>query len=232
MQLWAGDDNQLRIVYLAGSLIPVKAREKKRQMQFSKTAKLGVPLVVFVAGALLIRWEAHSAPPAGHAHRSADAETNPPPANPQPLVEVHAVPVTPAPAAAAPIAASHVDRDDSPRTEPPAPEDTIANMDVVYAAQPADRGWGAASARKLEDGLGRFTDSGSRIQSVDCRTSICKVVVSHPDVSRQQSFVSGAFGTTDYWTGPRAAIRKVDPNGDVSTLAFFGRDGTSLPVLD
>jgi hypothetical protein len=52
------------------------------------------------------------------------------------------------------------------------------------------------------------------------------------DAENQQSFIQKAFSTADYWTGPRAAIRQIDGTGQVSTLAFFGRDGTQLPVLE
>jgi hypothetical protein len=140
----------------------------------------------------------------------------------------------PLPAAKLPAEPEAPAREPARDTEPvaPEPEDQVAHVDTLYAAQPVDRNWAAVAVRKLDDGLRRYFGERSRMMQVDCRTSLCKVSVSHQDIAVQMAFVKQAFSVSDYWPGARMAWRRQNPDGTVTSELYFVKDGEPLPQLN
>jgi hypothetical protein len=146
-------------------------------------------------------------------------------------------PIAPPPrpeAAATPSPPAEPVSEDSANEEPAAPEppDQIAHAENLHTSEAVDRGWAADAAQKLDTGLQRYVKTGARLLSVDCRTSLCKVLVSHRDDTDQSTFVEAAFASSDYWRGARMAWRQEQPDGSVTSELFFVKDGQPLPQIN
>ncbi|WP_437597606.1 hypothetical protein WMF28_33540 [Sorangium sp. So ce590] len=114
----------------------------------------------------------------------------------------------------------------------PEPEDQVAHVEALYSGEPVDRSWAASAEQRLDEGLRSYFGKGSRMLSVDCRTSLCKVNVSHQGLSEQIAFVEQAFRANDYWPGARMAWRQQNPDGSVTSELYFVKDGEPLPQLN
>jgi hypothetical protein len=138
-------------------------------------------------------------------------------------------------AAAAPVPPVEAENsEDSPGTEPAPlePADQVAFVESVHTDEPVDRSWAADAAHKLDAGLQRYIKAGARLMSVDCRTSLCKVRVSHRDENDQTTFVENAFMSSDYWPGARMAWRQEQADGSVTSELFFAKDGAPMPQIN
>jgi hypothetical protein len=99
-----------------------------------------------------------------------------------------------------------------------------AFLDTKLGGEGADPGWSADANRKLQDTVRRRADLGTLVSS-DCASSMCKLVVSHTDVSAQRAFVTELAGELD-----GQAVYKYDR--DVmppTTTIWVARKGTKLP---
>ncbi|WP_437677062.1 hypothetical protein [Sorangium sp. So ce131] len=114
----------------------------------------------------------------------------------------------------------------------PEPEDQVAHVEALYSGEAVDRSWAASAEQRLDEGLRRYFGEGSRMVSVDCRTSLCKVNVFHQGLSEQTAFVEKAFRANDYWPGARMAWRQAHPDGSVTSELYFVKDGEPLPQLN
>jgi len=98
-----------------------------------------------------------------------------------------------------------------PRAEepssPPVPEQRALSIDQYYAfiarrfaAETRDASWREAAV--LAPKLIAILPSGSRLRSLDCRASLCKVETTHLDLERYREFLSAGFSLeTQIWSG-------------------------------
>jgi hypothetical protein len=97
--------------------------------------------------------------------------------------------------------------------EPPAPERSLDDQAVEaiaarrdqlqtrFAAQAVDRAWASDAQRALGDDLATHATPDVRIQSVECRTSLCRVDLAPTSSEAAQGFVQSWIRHRT-WTGP------------------------------
>jgi hypothetical protein len=123
------------------------------------------------------------------------------------------------------------------RASPPAPDgaesssdDQRAHLQVRFAAERTDTAWATASRQALHDELGRFASADARLQEVECRSSMCRVVLTLNSPEAGTRFMESWLHERT-WTGPGfVAPEDASPGGDAkSMVVFLGRPGTQLP---
>lgn len=126
-------------------------------------------------------------------------------------------------------AEAHAQGSNAPPPEPQAAE-VIEQMDERFFSEPLDPGWSQQARRRVEQ-LGGMMPKGARVVSLDCRTSLCRMEMSHPNLESFQDFVrQGLLGGGYEWDGPVMAAVKGDPHqpGELLTVAYLAREGTDL----
>jgi hypothetical protein len=117
---------------------------------------------------------------------------------------------------------------------PPLPvrlEDQREILDARFNAEVTDRSWEREARQLVEKQLGSFVPDGSRLVSIDCRASLCRAEVRHPDMASHQQLIRDAFasGTTSWPGATLASYREPQRQNDpVISVLFFGRDGSDF----
>jgi len=99
----------------------------------------------------------------------------------------------------------------------------------AFARERVDPSWSQASQQRLQVGLGKGTDTRSRLESIDCRSSLCMAELVHDGDTSYWGFV-GRTVHVGLWDGPAFFSKDGSTaEGGTKMVMFFGRDGTELP---
>lgn len=147
--------------------------------------------------------------------------------------------------AVARAAAEEGDEPAAPAAQEPQSEEEIAAVrarneqrmreffDSQLNREQPDRDW--SDATSLPERMGAVLPEGSSIVSIDCGSTLCRMVTSHPDLDRYRQFQSAAFTRPDpdnptLWRGAAKFMRlpSDDPSKFVYT-AYLARE--NLPSL-
>jgi hypothetical protein len=116
----------------------------------------------------------------------------------------------------------------SPR-EPNA-EEIVDQLDTRFLSEGVDPNWSREARRRAE----RFSDvlpEGARVISLECRSSMCRLEMSHPSLESFQGFVrKSMLGGEIEWSGAFMAAIRGDPGqpGGVQAVAYLAREGIDL----
>lgn len=118
---------------------------------------------------------------------------------------------------------------------PPAPStDAIRDrMGEIFASERLDEGWDGAELARLEKALPALLPPGSRIDRVECRSTMCRIESTHAGLDAFVDFARAAFSReTRVNEGPFFASVSAPPvaGQPVSTVAFIARKGHILPM--
>lgn len=107
----------------------------------------------------------------------------------------------------------------------PSPDEVIDQMDERFFLEEVDPAW-SRDARHRVERLGGLMPEGARIVAVECRSSMCRMEMSHPSLESFQGFVrKGLMGPESEWDGGLMAAVKGDPYrpGGIQAVAYLGR---------
>lgn len=110
------------------------------------------------------------------------------------------------------------------------PNEVVEKLDARFFSEALDPGW-SGEARQRAQRLGGLLPEGSRVVSLECRSSMCRLELSHPSLESFQGFVrEGLMGTGNDWDGPFMAALTGDPKqpGGVQAVAYLARAGADL----
>lgn len=136
------------------------------------------------------------------------------------------------------VAAAAVDAAGAPPPAAPAPPKPLETADladaveVEFRSQPDDASWSVGAREKLTDSLRPLAGDGARLRSVECRTSFCRVEMTHESTAAYDSFAHHMMDPSQRsWTGAVFSTRVGTPNDDGSsvTVTYLARDGYELP---
>lgn len=116
-----------------------------------------------------------------------------------------------------------------------------AHVDSVWEDQEVDRGW--SPERQVSADIARVLPSGSRLNAVECRTSMCRLELAHPDVDTHNEFMMTALVPPPslapgqefkpVWQGMTMfKVDKPEPGKPLTTVAYFVRPDYDLPPPD
>ncbi|WP_433926504.1 hypothetical protein AB3662_26660 [Sorangium cellulosum] len=124
---------------------------------------------------------------------------------------------------------------EKPAAPPMEPEEVRFRLDTVFHDESVDRAWTAGAQATAQRRLSAVLPETSRLRSIECRASLCRVESAHQDPDSYNRFVYGAFHdpATKLWNGGSFATVLPDPDeeGRVVTVAYLARDGHSLPPV-
>ncbi len=105
-------------------------------------------------------------------------------------------------------------------------------MGRVYEAERVDEAWRRDAVATASRRLPAALPSGSRLEHVDCRSSLCQIETSHADEQEAQAYVAAALKTpeTQLWNGGFVAVVERDTGGAVRVTAFLAREGREVPL--
>ena len=107
----------------------------------------------------------------------------------------------------------------------------LASIDDMYIAQSQDDSWATTTRATLFDRLTMMSSSTmSKIGSLSCRSSVCRLELTSRDMDSFPKFTDLAFLSSDrVWNGP--VINKqpqAGTDGSVTIVMYLGKEGTSL----
>jgi hypothetical protein len=111
--------------------------------------------------------------------------------------------------------------------------DQAAYVSMVFSQEAADPSWARDTERSIGNSLRGLADNSS-LQGIECRRSLCKANLRHPDQTKFSDFVDRVVAhANDLWTGPIYSHRDaVGEDGVVQNTIYFGKQGTSIPSLE
>jgi hypothetical protein len=182
-------------------------------------------------------WSLRDGPPEPAARAPAARAAKPlvmaPPSSPPPTLD----PVRPAPAVPAtaePVATS--DSAEPPRAEPsPTRGDMREGLETFFQNDRYDPAWSQRTTETLTQGIHAVLPSGSRLQRLECRGTLCRIETSHADLDAYRTYTQDAFmGQTRLTTGAAfgTVVGEPVPGRPVVAVAFVARDGNELPDLE
>jgi hypothetical protein len=117
------------------------------------------------------------------------------------------------------------------KTEGPSSEEIRDSMEARFHGENADPSWSHEATEKLHDGISPLVPNGSHLRDVECRSSICRVEVTLPNVDAYRAFVQTAYlRPQTHCNGPMmSTVLRTESNGDITSVAYFTRPGTPPP---
>ncbi|WP_375759795.1 hypothetical protein [Corallococcus exercitus] len=112
----------------------------------------------------------------------------------------------------------------------PTPDEAVARMDARFFGEGVDTAWSPAATRRAER-LGAVLPQGARIVSLECRSSMCRLQMSHPSQDAFRKFLrEGLMDDAEAWDGPFMAALTGTPgrSGEVEAVAYLAREGVDL----
>jgi hypothetical protein len=121
-----------------------------------------------------------------------------------------------------------------PMGKQPTTDELRDSVEAKFVSQSVDPTWSKAAQVQAGDGVTRALPLDSRLLSVECRTSMCRVETSHKDMTSYREFVQHTLMSPDFgWDGPKmATVTKTDSNGGLTTLEYLGRPGERLDEVE
>ncbi|MCP3099613.1 hypothetical protein LZ198_12115 [Myxococcus sp. K15C18031901] len=112
----------------------------------------------------------------------------------------------------------------------PTPDEVVARMDARFFSEDVDPTWSRDATQRAEK-LGALMPRGARVVSLECRSSMCRLQMSHPSQDDFQRFLrEGLIDDSNAWDGPfMAAITSaLGRPGEVEAVAYLARAGVDL----
>lgn len=121
---------------------------------------------------------------------------------------------------------------EAPRTSPPepSPQELVDQMDSRFFGERLDPDWSREALPRAEQ-FGVRLPEGVRVVSLQCRSSMCRLEMSHPTLESFQGFIQQTVMRGEHdWNGPIMAALQGDPRqpGEVKAVVYLAREGTDL----
>ncbi len=116
----------------------------------------------------------------------------------------------------------------SPRE--PSPQELVAQMDARFFGEGLDSNWSREAMPRAQQ-FGLTLPEGARVVSLECRSSMCRLEMSHPSLESFQGFIQQRVLQGEHeWNGPIMAALQGDPQrpGEVHAVAYLAREGVDL----
>ena len=122
--------------------------------------------------------------------------------------------------------------DEAPQVEA---EEHAIRLESAFEGEKPDAHWTAAVSVLFSNRVLPHLGAGSKMLSIECRKSMCRLMSAHADPESYQSFVRTAFRdqTTQLWNGSGFAMATPDrdPDGRRIAVAYLAREGDALPDI-
>jgi hypothetical protein len=203
----------------------------------ARTSIIGLGAVLLIViGFAAGRYRSATPPAAGDpaANRAATALRNL--GNALPLVAPPPPPSPPAVAAnGAPADTAPPEPEPTPSATPsePPPSNMRDMLARVFEKESTDPKWSPVAEQTAESRLRNAMPKGGSLQSVECRSSMCRIQSVHESVDEFQEFVQSAFMKIDtqVWNGGSFStpVEDGERHFPVTIVTYIAREGRALP---
>jgi hypothetical protein len=116
----------------------------------------------------------------------------------------------------------------------PSLDDQKAYLQASFSDQAPDADWSRTATKQLHEMFEPLASNDTSLRSVDCRSTLCRVELTHTTEAEYRSFMTTVMsGAMRDWKGPGGGgMLGTEPNGAVTTVLFLAREGAELPVLN
>ncbi len=114
--------------------------------------------------------------------------------------------------------------------EPPTLDDVRVFVQSTFEGQTVDRTWAVETRTSLDGVFRAHLPERSLVKSMECRSSLCRVVLVHPAEQLERDFMASTVGL---WPGGYMVTdRRTAPTGEVEVTIMAAGKGANVPVLD
>jgi len=101
------------------------------------------------------------------------------------------------------------------------------NAEAQFIAEQYDRTWSAETAVRLRGNVSSRLPHDSRLRSLECRESLCRLETSHPDADQFREFQRESLRAPDFgWQGAMFfSPLKLESSGEVTAVTYLIRPG-------
>ena len=121
--------------------------------------------------------------------------------------------------------------DDGSGAEPAPPaitfEESRDRVHQAYEEEPIDSDWSSRAAAELDGSIRQNLPEGSRLRSLDCRSTMCQLELAHRDVEAHNRLLMNGFHD---WRGALFVADETPENGEYLVTLFAAREGSELPL--
>lgn len=136
------------------------------------------------------------------------------------------------PPGAAPVEHDDAQGGEGRQEEPPDPDADRERVERGFQREAVDGAWAGSSRQHLSQMLAAVAArSAASLRDIQCRSSICRVEISHRDADSARSFNEQTFINAEprIWRGPvLVATAPPGPDGSFVATMYLGREGTQL----
>jgi HAMP domain-containing protein len=106
-------------------------------------------------------------------------------------------------------------------------EELQDSAEAQFVGEAFDRNWSSDAAAQLQSKLTPWLRRESRLRSLECRESLCRLETSHRDLQEFQDFQRDSLSAHDFgWQGPMLfAPLKTEKSGEVTAVTYLTRPG-------
>lgn len=114
--------------------------------------------------------------------------------------------------------------------EPIAVPPAIVSLDRQYFSEEHDPHWAGAKEARLSQLFVESRVLGSQLNSAGCRTTLCRIEISHIDPRAERRFIAEFVRLGEFANDEQTGFyyRAVDSNGAVSSIYYLAREGSTF----
>lgn len=103
-------------------------------------------------------------------------------------------------------------------------------VEAEFASQASNPAWASTTRSDLLAKIDGALPAASSVQSVECRSSVCRLEASFPNEDASQALFEKMFTEQGhFWNGPAAvASTRTNPDGSLTKVLYLAREGASL----
>ncbi|NBD07690.1 hypothetical protein [Corallococcus silvisoli] len=113
------------------------------------------------------------------------------------------------------------------RPPPPSFEQSRTRVLSAFAEEPVDGDWSARAARTLDDAFREHLPATSRVKSLECRATLCRVELVHRAAADHGAFLMSGLRT---WRGSVFIAREAQEGDDYVVTLLASKEGTNPPL--
>jgi hypothetical protein len=116
----------------------------------------------------------------------------------------------------------------------PTHQEAVAQIDARFNGEPAHAAWGQQVAPLATKVFRSRLPEGSSLTDVDCRETLCRVVMKHASMDTYRQLVESTLGARDsgLWNGGISSIVTEQSPTSVTTVTFIAREGMPVPAIE
>ncbi|NOK39679.1 hypothetical protein D7W79_40845 [Corallococcus exercitus] len=113
------------------------------------------------------------------------------------------------------------------RPPPPSFEQSRTRVFNAFAAEPVDGDWSARASRTLDDAFRAHLPATSRVKSLECRATLCRVELVHRAQTDHGAFLMNGLRT---WPGSVFIANEAQEGDDYVVTLLASKEGTRPPL--